>query len=298
MANPLSTAEIAVGSPDLLLTRRDKDELIALIRRMLRQAPELEVLLELPPARSAAAEGEGNGDGPPAGAEVYRDRAIAAFRRSGEERRPPHIVAIDLDVIKGLGDEALEAGDHSAASVVYQGVLAGILARYATAHDDDGEIAQVVDECVEGLGCCLDLEEDPARRESSLGAMFAVYRFDIDQGGVGLGDEVPGLILNDAGTEEKARVAGWVRDALATADGHRRRLLGAFLLDLEAESLDDDAYLAICRETGRSIDLIDRLLSLGRDDEARAALEEVDDAERDEAADLFAKHARRGRTAG
>jgi uncharacterized Zn finger protein len=40
------------------------------------------------------------------------------------------------------------------------------------------------------------------------------------------------------------------------------------LLDLEADALDDEAYLKICRETGRLNDLIERLLQLKRMDEA------------------------------
>src|SRR5574342_463058 len=44
------------------------------------------------------------------------------------------------------------------------------------------------------------------------------------------------------------------------SDGYHREVLGRLLLDLEAETLNDEAYLKICRETGRLNDLIECLL--------------------------------------
>src|SRR5947199_7717003 len=45
-------------------------------------------------------------------------------------------------------------------------------------------------------------------------ALFAVYHFDVDYGGIGLGDGVPDLVLEHATAEERRVVAGWVREAL------------------------------------------------------------------------------------
>ena len=44
--------------------------------------------------------------------------------------------------------------------------------------------------------------------------------------------------------------------------------MGGLLLDLQADTIDDEAFLLICRQTGRLNDLVDRLLSLNRTDEA------------------------------
>ena len=43
------------------------------------------------------------------------------------------------------------------------------------------------------------------------------------------------------------------------SDEYQRRAIGSFLLDLEADELDDEAYLRLCRETGRAVELVDRL---------------------------------------
>ena len=127
-----------------------------------------------------------------------------------------------------------------------------------------------------------------------LQALFAVYRFDVDYGGIGLGDDVPDLVREHATAEERHVVAGWVREVLPqgtdwSANFHRQ-VHGGFLLDLEEEALDDETFLHICRETGRVHDLVDRLLALGRLDEAIAQAEPVGDYELLGLADIFVQH--------
>ena len=69
-----------------------------------------------------------------------------------------------------------------------------------------------------------------------------------------------------------------------------RQAYGQFLLDLEKETLSDEAYLQICRETGLTTELIDRLLTLGRIDEAERATQPIDDVRLQGLADLFIQH--------
>ena len=80
---------------------------------------------------------------------------------------------------------------------------------------------------------------------------------------------------------ERQTIAEWIREALADEEeeiaGSQRQAYGKLWLDLEKESLDDEAYLRICRETGRTSDLVDRLLTLGRIDEAARETQRVDD---------------------
>ena len=101
---------------------------------------------------------------------------------------------------------------------------------------------------MDGLGACLQAEQtEAARREQILNALFAVYRFDVDYGGVCLSEDVPGLILVHANTTEKQLVAEWVRAAMSasvhdkfTREWHQREY-GGFLLQLEADTPDDEA---------------------------------------------------------
>src|SRR5205807_5401327 len=93
---------------------------------------------------------------------------------------------------------------------------------------------------------------------------------------------------------ERQTIAEWIGERLADEEeaitGSERQAYGGFWLDLEKETLDDEAYLRICRETGRTSDLVDRLLALGRIDEAVRETQRVDDLAFLKLADLFVQH--------
>jgi uncharacterized Zn finger protein len=75
-------------------------------------------------------------------------------------------------------------------------------------------------------------------------------------------------------------------------EGFLRQRYGGLLLRLEEDRLDDEAYLRICRETGRQRDLVDRLLAVGRVDEAVATARQAKDYVLLGLADVFAAHDR------
>src|SRR5205823_9168562 len=93
---------------------------------------------------------------------------------------------------------------------------------------------------------------------------------------------------------ERSTIADWIREALADdveeISGSPRQAYGKFLLDLEQETLDDETYLQICRDTKRTHDLLHRLLALGRVDEARREAEQVNDYELLNLANIFIEH--------
>lgn len=265
---------------DQALGRRSKEELIALIKQMLRREPDLELLLDLPLPGAAAA-------GAAVSPDVYRRQAEAAFHgRDTYEWGAASAIADDLLALKEVGDEFLRRQDHTGAAAVYRGILAAVLDNYNAVHDEEGDLHVVVGDCAEGLGQCLDAETDPARREALVRALFDVSRFDIDQGGIGLSDRVPDLDEHTT-PEERRALAGWVREAMAGARDWSRQTLGGWLLDLEADTLDEEAFLRVCKETGRLHDLVDRLLKLGRLDDATREAEPASDWELLNLADLF-----------
>jgi uncharacterized Zn finger protein len=193
-----------------------------------------------------------------------------------------------------MGDDFLKQGDAASAAAVFQGVSSAVLDSYEVFNDEEGNFGSVVMDCVEGLGKCLASVQDAKTRESILRALFDVYRFDIDFGGVGLSDEVPELILKQATPEERRAVTRWVREAMPTgkdwSDNWHREVYGGFLMDLEADTLDDEAFLRIARETGRVHDLVDRLLKLKRIEEAIAEAEKAGDYDLLGLADVFVAH--------
>jgi uncharacterized Zn finger protein len=166
-----------------------------------------------------------------------------------------------------------------------------VLEEYETVYDDEGEVLSVVWECVRGLETCLTHIDAPAEREEIFDTLWTLYRWDTKMGGYGVSDEAPAVILEHATAEERHKLAQRVRQLFSTSTGDwQKRTYGGFLLDLETDVLDDEKYLRICRESGRLLDLIARLLELGRIEEAVAEAKAASDYNVWRAADIFAKH--------
>jgi tetratricopeptide (TPR) repeat protein len=271
---------------DKALEQRSKAELIALIKQMLLRCPELEVLLETPLPGSKR---RGRGVVDP---ETYRRQAAAAFHYGRDCWGVEAHIAQELEAIVAIGDGFAAQEDWASAAAVYQAVSAEVLANYEMFHDEEGRLGSVVQACVEGLGRCLSGVGEE-NREGVLKALFEVYRFDVDFGGAGLGDEVPGIVLKQSTVEERRKVAGWVRAAIPKGGNWstdwQRRVLGGFLLKLEGD-IDDEKFLDICRETGRLGDLVDRLLTLGRLEEAEAEARKANDYELLQIAGILVGH--------
>lgn len=280
---------------DTALQRRSKSELIVLIKQLLLRRPELEVLLETPLPVSGQQR-------TPVRPEVYRRQAEAILRRGSfdedygwGEWDVYAGIAGELRAIAAIGDGFADQQDYASAAAVYEAVATAVLESYEMFNDEEGELGGVISECVDGLSRCLAGERDDAgAREAILEALFEIYQLDVDYGGYGFSDGVPDAILEHATAEERRTVAGWIRDALPTGGDwsakFHRKAYGAFLLDLEAETLDDEAYLRICRETGLTYDLIDRLLVLDRVDEAIAEIRGVESGEFIGLVDLLVQH--------
>ncbi|MYC62928.1 MAG: hypothetical protein F4X16_08865 [Caldilineaceae bacterium SB0661_bin_34] len=283
--DPDSFREVEELDPNL--ERRSQSELIALIKQMVEAHPTFEALLEAPPP-------EDGQSSPLVDPESYRRQAELAIR-SGVDGWDWGGVG-DINVVLGSGDNFLAKSDYANAGIVYLAVAQEMFEHFEMVYDEDGEeMHEVVNRCIQGLGNCLTAEDgNAAARENALQALFEIFRLDLNYGGYGMGDEAEGLILEHADDDEKRVVAGWARTAMQAATGEydsfRRRSYGSILLDLEADHLDDDAFLEICRESGLLDDLVDRLLTLGRLDEALAEAGRAGDMELLTLAGLFGAH--------
>jgi SWIM zinc finger len=270
---------------DAILAECDKAELINLIKQMLRRDPDLEVLLETLGQR-----------GKPANPDSYRRQVEAAFRRGGNEWGAEGDIADELTAIQETADDFLQKQEYANALVVYGAIVNGIIEHHYEYRDEEGDFFAVINACVEGLRECLEaVQSDSALRQKILRVLFDIYLLDADRGGIGLGEDAPTALLEDTTAEERLVIADWLREVIkANSTGeykkYQNQSYGSFLLELEADTIDDEAYLRICRETGRVQDLVERLLDLGRTEEAVKEAQAVSDYEVLRLADLFVKH--------
>lgn len=252
---------------DTILERQSKAQLMRLIKQLLQKQPEVEWQLTMPPLAGHKSV--------PIDTEEYRDQVDEAFQNAGREWDAVYGISHDLYQITAAAARFARQRDYANAAAIYEVVAVRTLSHYLSYHDEDGALGRVVQDCVEGLGACLESErEDAILRERILKAIFAVYRFDVDHGGFGLTRDIPPEFFQGTTPEEKHLVAQWVRTALAELQEKKqesdwqRKHYGSLLLALEADLLSDEEFLRIGRETKSIQEVVTRLLELGRADEA------------------------------
>ena len=240
--------------------------------------------------------------------EIYRRQVIDAFR----EDKPR--ITQDLLAIKETADNLVLQQDYLSAATIYETLVMEIFDRAhlyseeAEEYDDYDEyyeqnwyhpeeegLGDLVRECVEALGNCLAQEQaDRVAREKIIEVLFAIYQQDLKAGSIGLAARASELLVEHTTPLERSTIAGWLRDALTDEmeeiSSSRRQEYGRFLLALEKDTLDDETYLQICRETHRNFDLVDRLLALGRVDEAIREAKQVNDSDLLNMAHIFVEH--------
>jgi uncharacterized Zn finger protein len=278
-----------VAELDTLLAQRSKTELISLLNKMLARYPDLEMLLERPTPAKA-------GDQPPLDPDLIRRQVRNAFQQVAGEWGAAYGLAQDLLELVDLGDGYVEQENWRDAATLYEVVIRETLENYGSVEDEEGALHEVVNRCVGGLGECLDAVGDSLQRETILHALFDTYRWDVGYGGIDMGYEAPDIILQHATPGEREMMVKWVQAAMpngdAWSDNYHRQIYGGLILELEADKLDDETFLRVCRETGRLNDLVNRLLGLGRVNEATTEARQANDFPLLGLAPIFIAHAR------
>ena len=274
---------------DTILERQSKAQLIALVKQLLQKQPEVEWQLTMPPLPGYKSV--------PIDAEEYRRQVDAAFQDAGHAWDAVYGISSDLYHITSTAARFARQRDYANAAAIYEVVAIGTLSHYLSYHDEDGALGRVVQDCVEALGSYLESErEDEALREQILEVIFAVYRFDVDNGGFGLTKDIPPEFLQDTTPEEKSLVAQRIRTALAEMQENKQesdwrlKRFGGLLLALEADELSDEEFLRIGRETKSLQEVVIRLLKLGRVDEAVQDASQANGWQLVKLADLFVQY--------
>lgn len=286
----INEPDLFVEVPELeqLLEAHSKAELITIIQEMVARHPDLEQILELS-ALSNLPQGESIQP------DLIAQQIRRAFSTLAGEWGDYNRIAENLQAILDLGEDLLDREDVGNAATVYETLLEGMLAFENFLYNDrGGELGQVLAECEQGLQQCLESAQDANLRQGLLHTLFDFFLWDLQSGGLGFADEVPEILSGQATEEEKAMMTGWIQAELPESEDwdedSQRRALGGLWLSLAASSLDDETYLRICSETGRSRDLIRRLLVLGRVEEAASAARSAGSERFTAVADLFEEY--------
>src|SRR5260370_21341795 len=236
---------------------------------------------------------------------TYRRRIADAFQRD----RPR--ITQELLIVKHTADQLAQQGDMLGAVTIYETLVTEIFeqshlyydeSQYDDYYEEEGYypeeagLEEFVGEGIEALGSYLaDKQTDRVAREKSIAVLLAIYRRDLHaDDSHGFAERAAEQLVRYATPLERQTIAEWIREALADEEqeiaGSERQTYGKFWLDLQNETLDDEAYLRICRETGRTADLVERLLALGRIAEAGQATRRADDYSLHGLANPFTQH--------
>jgi hypothetical protein len=286
----INEPDVFTEVPELekVLEERSKPELISLIQQMVARHPDLEQLLELSALGSLAS-----------GEALQSDQIAQQIRRAyssaGGEWGDNARIADNLQPILDLAEDMLDREDASNAAIVYTTLMDGMLAYEDCLYNDEaGDLGQVLAECEQGIQECLLKIDSQDLRENLLHSLFDLFVWDLLAGGLGYADETPAILIGQSTAEEKHKIAEWIQAELPDGKGweedYQRRALGGLWLGLLSDQLDDEAFLQICRTTGRVHEQFERLLALGRMDEALSVANSVSGYSITAVADIFEEH--------
>ncbi len=238
--------------------------------------------------------------------DTYRRQVAEAFQQDAPQIRE------GLLPVKQAAEQLVQQQDFLGAATIYETLVNEIFEESHLYYEEEADsddsyeeegyypeeegLEELVEECIEALGSCLaDPRTDRVAREKIIDVLFAIYQQDVRA------DESHGFygsaadqVVRYTQPLERQTLAARIHDALSNKEegiaGSPRQAYGQFLLDLEQDTLDDETYLRICRQTGRTSDLIDRLLTLGRIDEAVKETQQINDYFLPGLADLFLRH--------
>lgn len=279
------------------LEKLDKDDLQALILRMVQQHPDLAGLIVSGEQKAIKKPSK------PFNAEVYRLQVEKIFLTTDRNTWGSEARAADplLDIVDVV-DEYVEQGDFNEAATVYEIVIKGILDNYDSFrwHADEGQLDEVVEDCIDGLSDCLrGMQHETAARKKILKTLFDVYDLDmsLENDMPVMSSEVPAILVRYTTPEERRLVAKWVRKGFdLDIDWHTYEVedfaegFEILLLGLEADDLDDETFLRLSREMESYDYIVDRLLKRGLLEEALTEAKQVDDFDILEIADILSEH--------
>ncbi|MBL8603504.1 MAG: hypothetical protein JNK72_16385 [Myxococcales bacterium] len=257
-------AFVAVPSWREGLRGRSRAELVHLIEQMLGRHPELETLLTLPMPGAS----RGRVDA----AAIARE-ADTVFAEHGEAFGAEGPIVDQLAGLAALVGRFADAHDTLSALAVARGLIESVYRHLPEfeQHAQGEDLRALMLRVVHALASCLGRESlDAETRHAVTDCLVETRQRDLALGDVGPAEAIEELLRANLEPDERARLAAMLRARLPEAlRDHREHLAweevddGAFLFDLEAETLSEAAYLAGCRRLARHAEAVRHLVARG-----------------------------------
>src|SRR5215467_1699974 len=265
------------------LKKKSSEELLFLVEQLLERKPDIEplieVLMELPLAIPAQEKNRpGKGKKRTVDPSTIRSQVASAFYNAGEGWGAASRVAAELEQMYDIGKNFAGVGEWANAQVVYATVAEETIMQYEEVHDE-GQVSWVLGECAAGLVTCLEAQStlprserlDAAEREALLTSLFDLWRFGYNYGGIEV--HIPAAIAGNATAHERERVEAWLRQEMmpgqdSSSKWHNRSIIDFLVTLKRAGHFSDDDVLEEYRKVGLYKELAEKLLQLGRQNEA------------------------------
>src|SRR5256886_2447614 len=265
------------------LSEKSREELLALLDQLVQRQPDIEPMVDLwadlpLPIPGQERNRQGRAKDGAVAPSTMESQVASAFYPAGEGWGAASRVAAELDRLCDIGKSFAEAGEWANAQVVYATIAEETIIQYEGLHDE-GQVSWILGVCAAGLVACLNAQStlpkreqlDAEEREELLTTLFDLWKFGDNYGGIGV--DVAGAIAVNATARERKRVEAWVREEMRpgqdSSSTWRNRSVVDFVVKLkQAEHASEEDVLKEYRHAGLYKELAERLLQLGRENEA------------------------------
>jgi len=246
------------------LENRSREELQKLVELMLEREPSLRSLLEndLPGTTGESVELKDP--------DVYRSEVLDIV--GSDTGYGPEIDLSDLLSLIERAERHLREKEYGHAYGICRAIVEEVLDIYEMTHDQ-GDIGVAVQKAVSILEECLEaVREHPESRWDVIDALFSVIEWNIDFGGIGVGDGSWETIMEHAKPSDREtliqRIEQYIRNQQEDLSSWTEEICGQKLADLYEADDRTDEFLNTAEELGMHRVLAHRLLDLDRTAEA------------------------------
>jgi uncharacterized Zn finger protein len=219
----------AIAPTEEMLKHRSKDELIAIIKAMLKQDPKLLSLVEVAATAQDATAGKA------VNTTAIRKQARQALRYDYGDHLSARQIERELRALGNLAEPLMKSGDWLNAGRIYHALLDETVSGYdgiIQQVDENGDIAVVVETFAEGLGDAMQKSgADSLTRRAWLETLFNAFAKDVELGGIEFASGAEDIIFEQSSDDEWRWIEERARARAATGREWEREQFVNFLID-------------------------------------------------------------------